>query len=322
MQNLHIPVLLDSISEIIDNIQPKKPLTIFDATFGGGGYTQKFLEMENIVFACDLDDLAVDFLDKMVNSDIENQTENTEISVSKNHFIKWNKFGNLHFKQGNFAERIQDFDDNFFDIIIADLGFSSNQLEFATRGFSHQKPDEILDLRFHPSISQPCYKKIQKLKKPEELSKIIYKYSGEISSRSIGEKIYTVCHQKNAQILVADILMELKNYRRETLSRVWQALRIWTNQEFENLETLINCGVKKLKPNGLLMIVSFHSLEDKIVTKFMRQISKPIMIDNFGNNTQTFEILTKKAILPSEKEINDNPRSRSSKLRILKKLEI
>jgi 16S rRNA (cytosine1402-N4)-methyltransferase len=106
------------------------------------------------------------------------------------------------------------------------------------------------------------------------------------------------------------------------LSRVWQALRVWTNSEFELLEDFLPQAVKRLKIGGRLAVVSFNSLEDKRVAKFMRQLAKPVEVNEFGLKEKSFDLLTPKAIEPDEEEVQKNIRSRSAMLRVIEKLKI
>jgi 16S rRNA (cytosine1402-N4)-methyltransferase len=314
MQNIHTPVLIDRIITELENIWQTKiwdNKVFFDATFGGGGYTKKFLDKKAKVFACDKDHLAYE--------------------AGLKNFSKSIKFGKLNLVESDFLKFINTFDYSYFDLIVLDLGFSSNQLEFSGRGFSFLKEEDELDLRYNLDNPINCWQKIKKLRKPEELKKIIYSNSGEFFSSRIADCIYkTIRSQKNSEITtVGSIIKALDKeilhtktakQRAQILARVWQALRIWVNKELEILDLFLDRAVPSLKTGGILAVVSFHSLEDKIITKKMRQLSKPKEIDEFGNTIKTFNLLTPKPILPSDKELESNNRSRSAKLRILQKI--
>jgi 16S rRNA (cytosine1402-N4)-methyltransferase len=295
--NNHTPVLIDNILDIINIEFNDSMLSVFDGTLGGGGYTNRFLDKGYSVVACDLD--------------------KTVIDLSKEKIL------NLNFAcyQGNFSEIIGDYTD-FFDIIVVDLGYSSNQLDFSNRGFSYQKEDEEFDLRYNNDISIPAWKLI--CEQPvEKLGKIIFNNSGETFANKIANSLkqQDIKYVKDVKNSIESIIpAKFYKKRNAILSRVWQAFRIEINQEFENLNIFLDKSLNALKKNGLLMVVDFHSLEDKIVTKFMRDQAKPIVIDDFGNKVINYKLLTKKPITPSEDEIDDNIRSRSASLRILKKL--
>lgn len=331
LENLHTPVLLEQILEFSKTeFVDLKGKIAFDGTFGGGGYSQKMAELGMQIFACDQDNQAfltfqpdsksvkslqtlssTDFYKNLVNYPFKSQ----EILLTKN----------------SFSEHIREFPTGFFDLVVLDLGFSSNQLEYSNRGFSYQKTEEVLDLRYNSEVGSPCWLRIQRFKKPEEFFKTLYLYSGEKLSKPISEALNKLIRSKrNYETVKVGEVVEaireviphryMKNFK-SILSRIWQALRIWTNREMEELELFLGESLTRLKPNGLLMIVDFHSLEDKMITKFMRDAAKPLEVDEFGNKKAKFKLLTPKAAVPTEQEINQNIRSRSAKLRILKKLD-
>lgn len=298
MQNIHTPVL---ISEILKFLPDQKELKIFDGTFGGGGYSMEFLELGHKVWACDLDALAVD------NFSIQNP--------------------NLTLKQSSYLDYITTFEDDFFDFIVLDLGFSTNQLKYGDRGFSYQNPEEILDLRYDIRTGNPAWKKISKLIKPQELAKVLWRNSGESLSPRIANKIFEhkfelkeITTGRFVEIVKTGIPGKFRSSTRQILSRVWQALRIWVNDELLNVESFVHKAPAKLAANGQIAIVSFHSLEDKLITKQFRELSRPRDIDEYGNKIQQFQLLTKKAILPTPEEIENNLSSRSAMLRVLKRV--
>jgi 16S rRNA (cytosine1402-N4)-methyltransferase len=298
MKNSHIPVLLQEVSTAV--LQNHKNPTVFDGTFGGGGYSKCFVENGCMVHACDLDEEAL-------------------IVFSHENLKK------IH---SNFSYAITQFDDDFFDAVVLDLGFSSNQLDFSGRGFSYQQKDEILDLRYDKNAGKSTLELLKNIDSTDTLGKIIYTFSGESLSKRIAQNIIDMLKTTPSPVVVdflsaidSAIPKKLFHKRNAIYSRVWQSLRIWTNHEFDHLNLFLDSAVKKLKPNGILAIVCFHSLEDKIVTKFMRNMSKPIEIDDFGNKIQLYSMITKKPITPTENEVEINKRSRSATLRILKRIQ-
>jgi len=328
-ENNHQPVLLKEVLEYSKITQnelnsdkknesesEKESLKIFDGTLGGGGYSSAFLKNnafnDTFVWACDLDKNA--------------------LKRSKKRFLQENLATNYQLKQTSFCQYIQEFEDNFFDVIVLDLGYSSNQLEIEEKGFSYLKKDQILDLRFNENEGFAAWQKLQNCENPVFLRDILYRYSGEKLSAKIANSIIEFAKKRENKSIpwkvaeIVEIICEVipRQFSKKTssiLSRIWQALRIWTNNEFENLEKFLPQAILKLKPNGRLVIVSFHSLEDKLVTNFLRKTAKPLVVDAFGNCEQSFKLITKKAITPSLDEINQNPRSRSAILRCLEKLE-
>lgn len=314
-QTIHQPVLLSALKKFISSGE-----LALDATFGGGGYTKYLLENYTQVKACDLDPVAVD--------------------RGKLFFQEQIKQGKLDIVNTNFKDYLKTFEDNSLDFIVADLGFSSDQLEYSNRGFSYFKLEEEFDLRYSASQnSNKAWQLITRSNTPEELAKKIYEFSGEVFSRKISNSFFKNIQrtwrdlknkdQLNYVFYVKDIVeaveeaipKNFKNKKEAILSRVWQAFRIWVNDELESVKTFLLCGCDKLKPGGKIAIISFHSLEDKIVTNFFRRTAEPIEVDQYGNKIQKFRLLTKKAIVPSEEEISNNSRSRSAKLRVLEKLQ-
>ncbi len=309
---------LKTIKESRKLARTKTKLSIMDGTLGGLGY--------------------VDFLNNLVQKGAEFEHLELEFwgSDLDNLVIqRAQRIDNLNSKQSNFADFVTDFEDEFFDGIILDLGFSSNQLEFGGRGFSHQKLGETLDLRYDVGTLESASEKLLKIKDSKYLSNILYSFSGEEFSSRIAVNIYNLVQILNSkkakkekiELKVSQIVscvceaipVQFLAKRNQILSRVWQSLRIWTNGEFESLEKFLKVAVKKLKVGGRLIIISFHSLEDKMVANFMRRIERPIT-DNFGKKTQNWKLLTKKSVKPENSEILQNPRSRSAILRVLERL--
>lgn len=309
---------LKTIEESGKIARTKTKLSIMDGTLGGLGY--------------------IDFLNNLVQEGAEFEHLELEFwgSDLDNLVIqRAQRIDNLNSKQSNFADFVTDFEDEFFDGIVLDLGFSSNQLEFGGRGFSHQKLGETLDLRYDIETLESASEKLLKIKDSKYLSNILYSFSGEEFSSRIAVNIYNLVQILNSkkakkekiELKVSQIVncvceaipAQFLAKRNQILSRVWQSLRIWTNGEFESLEKFLKVAVKKLKVGGRLIIISFHSLEDKMVANFMRRIERPIT-DNFGKKTQNWKLLTKKSVKPENSEILQNPRSRSAILRVLKRL--
>ena len=316
------PTLASYTQEWNFDINLKTKLKIFDGTLGGLGYfdfmanlcQEKGIELN--YFGCDLDNEVIEKAHQ-----IEKDSEKKSVK--------------LKVKQANFVDFIEEFPDEFFDGIVLDLGFSSNQLSSSGRGFSYQKLDEVVDLRYDDSTKMACWQKLNLVKNPHELGNIIYRFSGEKLAQKISANILTFIEnlrietrQKHPEItvkaLVDVISMSIPAiFRKKTnqiLSRVWQALRIWTNNELEVLEAFLPIALKKLAPGGKLAIVSFHSLEDKIVASFMRDLSIPES-DEYGNKTQDFQLLTTRSVVAGETELAQNSRSRSALLRVLERLE-
>lgn len=314
--NHHTPVLLKEVDSFLElNITNESRTKLFDGTLGGGGYSFNFLKKGWEVYSCDLDSEAI--------SKFKYKIESEKIPLE-----------NSHLTNSNFSKYIQEFEPNFFDGIVLDLGFSSNQLESSQRGFSYLKPDDYLDLRYDFGSLKPCWKMLYETRSAENLGKILFTYSGEELSFRIARSLISLIDAKKLEselkqdpIKVSEVVKAIEQAipakfrpkRNAILSRTWQALRIWTNKEFENLELFLSFSLSKLRLGGKLAVVSFHSLEDKIVTKFMRKASILMEVDDFGNKKSDYKVLTNKAVLPSPEEVSNNPRSRSAMLRVIEK---
>lgn len=306
--NKHIPVLYDEVLDVASQVDlDRSKYKFFDGTLGGGGHTKGLLEAGLRVVSSDLDQAAIDRV--------------TGYLKDKDFYNNW------QVGQGNFADVITTFTDRSLLGALVDLGYSSNQLEIEQKGFSYLQGDQVLDLRYDETSGKPCYKLILELKNVQELGKILFNYSGETLSRRIAERIFEASHghsvltvENVVNAVTAGIPAKFIRSKNAILSRIWQALRIWTNDEFASLKKFLNIAPNKLEVGGVLIVISFHSLEDKLVAKHFRTLAKPIEIDEMGNKERLFELLTPHAITPGEKELTDNPRSRSAMMRALKRL--
>ncbi len=325
MINIHQPVLLEPILKIFQQeIENTNSAMVFDGTFGGGSYSKEMLNLGSEVWATDLDPMAEEIageIKKELAGESETQSKN-QLETSSN---TRNKSDRLHFIAANFAEQINNFEDNLLDLAVLDLGFSSNQLEIGQHGFSYLQQDQLFDLRFNPNEGIPAYDYISK-QTTDKLGRTIFEFSGESMARRIAESLITTCRAgkfKNSDITEAILQVipaKLKHKKFGIYSRVWQALRIAINGEFDSLNTFLKLAPSKIKKGGIIAIVCFHSLEDKMVTKTFRNLASPIEVDDFGNKEFKWKMLTPHAILPEAKELEENNRARSATLRIIKKL--
>ena len=290
---MHKPVLL---KEVIEILNPKPGEIFIDATFGGGGHAQEILKkiLPNGKLLC------VDW-DKDA---IEKAKKNTVFQRSE-----------VRMEIGNYADLPKIMEKlNFPKVhgMLLDLGFSSDQLE-SGKGFSFSK-DEPLDMRFFKEAEITAAQVINSFSE-KELADIFFKYGEERFSRQIAKEI--VKERKKKRILTTLELVEIvkkavpKNYERGRINpatRVFQALRIYVNRELENLETVLSEAGEILNSGGRMAIISFHSLEDRIVKNYFKELEKE----------NKAKILTKKPIIASEEEVRNNPKSRSAKLRAIK----
>lgn len=306
----HIPVLL---REVISYLNARSGENFVDATLGGGGYTRAILEKvkpDGKVLAIDLDADA-----------IENQR-------------KENKDKGLILHHGNFQninKIIKEHEFTNIAGIVADLGLSSYELDQAGRGFSFQKK-EVLDMRFNTSHPEDA-KFILNSYDENRLRKIFEDYGEEKFSRQIAKKIVglrakglVLRHTDELFDAIKDALPKpVKHKADDSARRIFQALRIEVNHELENLEEFLPKAFDILAPGGRLVIVSFHSLEDRIVKQYFVSLTKgcvcPIDFPQCvcGKNPQG-KLLTKKPVTASEMELKDNPRARPAKLRAIEKI--
>lgn len=293
----HIPVLL---KEAVSFLNPKPGEKFIDCTLGLGGHAREILKRTSPsgeFLALETDEDALKISQK-------------ELSNFKDRIV----FANENFR--NLKEIA--YDHNFMKVegIIFDLGVSSIQLDDESRGFSLKK-DGPLDMRMNKNEETKASDLVNKLRE-EELARIFYEYGEERFSRMIAYRIIRAREEKPiektlqlAQIVSKAIPPKVR-YRMKIhpATRVFQALRIAVNHELENLEQALPQAVDLLNSGGCLIIISFHSLEDRIVKNFFKKEAAN------GN----LKILTKKPIVPQESEIEKNPRSRSAKLRAAEKI--
>ena len=303
------------INEIISFLPLKKSINVIDATFGGGGYSKTILEKFNVnqLLAIDRDPIS-----KIFAKEIESKFSNFTLINDK--FSKIEEIvNNTKFK------------DKKFDIILFDIGTSSNQIDNAQRGFSFNKSGP-LDMRMGAS-DKNAYDIINNYEE-KNLADIIYQYGEERYSRVIAKEIV-----KNRKIKFISDTIELSNIIKKCLpkknqlknkihpaTKTFQAIRIYVNDELNELKTSLEKTLKILNKDGLILVVSFQSLEDRIVKDFFNHNSGkrwrssrhyPELPDKLATQ---LKIITKKPILPSASEILENPRSRSAKLRVAQKI--
>ena len=310
----HIPVMLKEVMEILNPAPGQK---FIDCTLGGGGYSQAILEKiggEGKVLAIDLDEMAVENF-RISNADLR----------FDNVIIAHENFKNL----SNIIEKYFT-PDTKFDGVVLDLGLSSAQLEDRHRGFSFNLPVAPLNMNFGGSIGETAENIVNTLN-TENLTKIFREFGEEKFAYKIAQAI--VSERKISRINTTGRLAEIiintvpKRFHSKIhpATKVFQALRIAVNRELENLQTVLPQAVNSLKPGGKLVIISYHSLEDRIVKQYFRQESKdclcpPAMPICQCGHKANLKILTHKILRPTEEEVLTNPRSRSAKLRAVEKI--
>ena len=311
MINSHIPVMLDQVKSFIPQ---SKDLNLIDATFGGGGYSKAILEEFNIknLLAIDRDPTANIFF-----NELKKKFNNIELFNEKfskiDEIIQKSKFSKIN-----------------FDVIIFDLGVSSNQINNPDRGFSFQN-EGPLDMKMGSSTLN-AYEIVNSFDE-KKLADIFFQFGEEKHSRNIAKNII-----KNRAIKPIDNTLALSDIVKKSVphnnsknrihpaTKTFQALRIYINDELNELKLALQKSENLLAPNGLLIIVSFQSLEDRIVKDFFnhksgkRWRSSRHLPDLGDLGPITLKIITKKPLRPKDFEINNNPRSRSAKLRVAQKI--
>ena len=302
-ESFHIPVLTE---EVIEFLLIKKNGTFLDVTAGFGGHSVAILEELNggSLIATDQDPEAIRFLKSKFK---------TEKRIS------------IH--QARFSELHKLFSANDFDGILADIGVSSYQLDTAERGFSFMK-DGPLDMRMNQNIGEDASSWLNNAPE-QEISNIIWKYGEEKKAKRIAKAIVEA--RKSFKIRttkeLAEIILEETprrfNDKKHPATKTFQAIRIFINNELEELDLLLDFASKHLKIGGRTCIISFHSLEDRMVKRFFRDHSrrdpKLSKLPNLADDS-SFKLVTK-AIKPSENEMNINPRSRSATLRVIERIK-
>ena len=307
MSEHHTPVML---KESLDLLIVDRSGKYFDATLGFAGHTVEILKGLNpdgLLIATEVDKEAFEFCQNKYSGDLRLNLYNFNYSLI------------------DVIAKIESID--FFDGILADLGVSSFQLDEPSAGFTF-RTDALLDLRMDKTKKITAADIVNTFTE-EDLANIFYKYGEEKNSRKIAKSIINNRLKKKIEKTsdLVSIIEELvpQHYSRKTLSRVFQALRIYVNDELENLKLFLENSVKVLKKGGRLVVITYHSLEDRIVKDFFKEesiISLSPKEDPLGiiKKEAKLKVITKKPIVPSNDEVNKNYRSRSAKLRAAEKL--
>lgn len=295
----HNPVLLkQSVDALVTN-----PDGIYvDCTFGGGGHSREILSRlsdKGKLFSFDQD------LDALKNA------------IDDPRFTLVNQ--NFRFLENSMLA----YGVSHVDGILADLGVSSHQFDEARRGFS-TRSNAPLDMRMNVMQGLDA-KKIINDYEEEELADIFYHYGELREARKLAREI--VHHRKSKKIETTEDLKNLFSYipafkQNKFFAQVFQAVRIEVNQELEVLKEMLVQSYKILKVEGRLVVISYHSLEDRLVKRFLKNgmFEGEPQRDIYGNYAKAFELLQTKAIIPDDKEIEENSRARSAKMRIGTKL--
>ena len=305
MSQYHIPVLLEeSISGLVTN-----PDGIYaDATFGGGGHTAAILSRLH-------DGGSVIAFDRDIDA-IENAPEDPRLKLVHNNFRFIENYAeqirrDSRNKSGNDGKGV-------FDGILADLGVSSHQFDTAERGFSFRFEDAPLDMRMNKEAKLTAAVVVNTYAE-EDLERILRLYGEVENARQIARLIKAAGDIQTTGDLDRAIARALpKNAEHKALARIYQALRIEVNQEMRSLEKFLEGATASLKEGGRLVVITYHSLEDRMVKNYIKtgNIDGIENKDTFGRVSAPLEAVNRKPIVPQESEIALNTRARSAKLRI------
>lgn len=310
----HTPVMADEALSWL-NIQPGK--TYVDATVGAGGHLRKILDAaagQGQVIGIDRDLLSLERLRQSFAGSPAHWPELVHANYSELRSV----IGALGFSTISGG-------------ILADLGVSSMQLDNSDRGFSFVD-DGPLDMRMDPTAHTTAEQLINKLSE-KELADVIYRYGEERLSRPIARAIAGARPLYTTLQLAEVVSKVVRHYQRghrskdssHPATRTFQAIRIAVNDELANLESFLRESIDLLEPGARLVVITFHSLEDRMVKQILREAASPCICPPRHpictcNKTAVMKILTPKPVAPSEKEVLANPRSRSAKLRVGERL--
>ncbi len=296
MSEYHIPVLLaESVSALITNPDG----TYADATFGGGGHTAAVLSRLN-------DDGRVIAFDRDIDA-INGALKDPRLTLVHNNF--------------RFIENYARYEDVQFDGVLADLGVSSHQFDTAERGFSFRFEESPLDMRMNQEARLTAAEVVNNYAEAD-LERILKLYGEVDGARNMARLIAEA--RSHGEIRTTGDLdraiarMLPRGAEHKVLAKVYQALRIEVNQEMRSLEIFLDGACRSLKPGGRLVVITYHSLEDRMVKNFIKtgNVEGEMIQDMYGRVQAPLEAVNHKPILPSEEEIAGNTRARSAKLRI------
>ncbi len=304
--NAHIPVLYQ---EIIHALQPRNGGRYVDGTLGAGGHARGILE------ACTPDGL-------LLGLDVDPQA----LALARETLAPYE--GRIHLVQAShitLSAQLAALKWDQVDGILLDLGASSMQFDNAERGFSFMQ-DGPLDMRFGPQARQSAEDIVNTFDE-RELASIIFHYGEDRDSRKIAKAIVMnrPLHTTRELVAVIEKASPRRGDRVHPATQTFQALRIAVNDELAAVEKTLPQAVASLKSGGRCAVISFHSLEDRIVKDYFREQSKDIVNPPYERiyeveRKAVVKSITKKPLVASEEEIKDNPRARSAKLRVIEKI--
>jgi len=293
----HIPVLY---KEVLDALNPQANGFYIDGTVGAGGHAAGILELsapDGRLLGFDRDPVALAQAAKKLAA----------------------YEGRFHLVQASYRRMAEYAPEAGADGVLLDLGLSSLQMDDAARGFAFMK-DGPLDMRFGPDGELTAAELVNEWP-VDELADVIFKYGEERRSRQIARAIKAARPIQSTAHL-AEVILKAVGRKEKThpATRTFQALRIAVNGELDAVTKVLPLAVSRLKPGGRLAVISFHSLEDRLVKRFIRRLARPSEEVHHASFVPTLREITRKPIEPGEAEVQNNPRARSAKLRVAEKL--
>ena len=288
-QNRHIPVML---MESLENLKIKKNGIYVDGTLGLGGHSEIILQQIDSGLLIGID------------------RDKDSISFSKKRLSSNNNFKLFNDSYQNLNIILEELNIQAVDGILLDLGLSSYQLEDNKRGFSH-KYESSLDMRFDKNSADFTAEDIIQRNELEELTRIFKEYGEERHAYKIAKKIKDLKGEISV-LSITSIVDKVTPYkhRLKTYSRIFQALRIAVNNELHHLSRFLDDFINLLNPGGRIVIISYHSVEDRIVKHKLKELK----------HKKEIELIYKKPLIPSKEEVSINKRSRSAKMRVGEKI--
>lgn len=302
-RDYHIPVLL---KQSVDGMNVQPDSICVDVTFGGGGHSREILsrlEKKGHLYSFDQDKDA-----------IRNVAADDRFTFVRSNFRYLKNF-------------MRYYDVEQIDSLLADLGVSSHHFDAEDRGFSFRFEDSALDMRMNQESKKTAATVLNSYSE-EELANVFYLYGEIRQSRKLASMIARD-RKERAYVTVADLRSTLapminKGAKdKQFLAQVFQALRIEVNNEMDALKEMLLQALEILKVGGRISVISYHSLEDRLVKNFFKtgNFEGKQVKDFYGNLETPFKLINNKVIVPSDEEIELNPRARSAKLRIAEKIE-
>ena len=304
----HVPVLLGPVLEGL-NIQPAG--WYVDGTFGRGGHSSallKLLDNEGRLLAIDRDPQAIAQVDEALQQDPRFELVHGEFAELKNYAIERKFLGKV-------------------DGLLLDLGVSSPQLDEAARGFSFQS-DGPLDMRMDPTRGSSAAEWLEQVDE-KDLKKVLSqlgeeRFAGRIARAIVAARVLTPIGTTRQLADIVKAVVPSRGQRKNPATKTFQAIRIFVNKELEQLETALETSLDLLRPGGRLCVISFHSLEDRRVKRFIRDAAQePAQFRGLPNIPEEFHPRLKsigKVVSASEQEIAANVRARSARLRVAERL--